>query len=325
MIEIVTEENLISKYQKQFIKQLKIVCNKKIFCKVGFQGGSIPMNIFYSSEFNFWFAEKENYNKYWNAFGFGEEPLENRNVSIHIEINFPYESVNRNIGGAFGHKNKGEVLLLHRGKIGGGRVGVGKQLFFDNFRGDFEIANDEGIDTEFLVIGSLNSKHFPKQVSNFIQEVRRIKNITREETNKFADIKNFKFADEHFGISRVKRGTTTIERTHGIVVNSLASILKDNRYDIGNDRNRDLFIHKHGRIKTLFEVKTSSSTKDLYSAVGQLLIYSIPIKTAIDLYLVLPGKLSKPVEKRLVELGLQTIYYTWNNNEPIFENLDEVL
>jgi hypothetical protein len=324
MIEIVTEEKLISKYQKEFIKQLKTVCTKKVFCNVGFQGGSIATTVFYSSKFDFWFTAKANENRYWNAFGVGE-PIEDRNVSIHVEINFPYESVNRNIGGAFGHNNKGEVLLLHRGKIGGGRIGVGKQLFFDNFRGDFATANDDGIDTEFLVIGSIHSKHFPKQVSNFIAEVHRIKNITTEETNDFSYLENFNYTDEHSGTSRTKRRTITIERTHGIVVNSLASILKDNGLEIGNDRNRDLFIHKRGQIKTLFEIKTSSSTQALYSAVGQLLIYSIPIKTALDLFLVLPDKVTKPVEKRLTELGLKIIYYAWDNNEPTFENLDEIV
>jgi len=57
-------------------------------------------------------------------------------------------------------------------------------------------------------------------------------------------------------------------------------------------RNKDLFIHKKEHVKKLFEIKTSSSTQDLYSAVGQLLIYSIPIKNPVDLILVIPDKLS---------------------------------
>lgn len=325
MIEIVTDSKLITKYQKQFVQRLKTVCDKKIPCSLGFQGDSFTTTVFYSPSFDFWFSAHENDNRYWNAFGIGE-PQEGRSTSINVEINFPFEGVNRNIGGAFGHNLKGEVLLLHRGKIGGGRVGVGKQLFFDNFRGEFETANDDGIDTDFLVIGSINSKHFTQQVSDFIAEVHRIKNLTSDEINDFSDLLNFNYTEEHFGKTEVKRKTTTtIERTHGIIVNSLASILESKGHKIGNDRNRDLFIHKRGQIKNLFEIKTSSSTQDLYSAVGQLLIYSIPIKGNIGLFLVLPDKLSKPVAKRLYELGLQIIYYTWNNNEPTFLNLEEVI
>ena len=324
MIEIVTDGKLITKYQKQFVQRLKTVCNKRISCNLGYQGDSFPTIVFYSPQFNFWFTAQESDNRYWNAFGIGEPP-EGRNTSINVEINFPYEGVNRSIGGAFGH-NKGEVLLLHRGKIGGGRVGISKQLFFDNFRDDPVTANDNGIDTEFFVIGSINSKHFPQQVSNFIAEVHRIKNLTVDKGAEFSDLLKFKYTDEYSGTSKVKRkSTTTIERTHGIVVNSLASILEDNGHKIGNDSNRDLFIHKRGQIRTLFEIKTSSSTQDLYSAVGQLLIYSIPIKGNVDLFLVLPDKLSTPVEKCLGEHGLQIIYYTWENNEPTFLNLDKVL
>ena len=324
MIEIVTDSKLITKYQKQFVQRLKTVCNKNISCNLGFQGDSFTTTVFYSPKSDFWFTAHEIDNRYWNAFGVGE-PLEGRNTSINVEINFPYKGVNRNIGGAFGHNNKGEVLLLHRGKIGGGRIGVGKQLFFDNFRGDFATANDNGMETEFFVIGSIHSKHFPQQVSNFIAEVHRIKNLSTDDPTDFSDLLNFKYTDEHSGTSKVKRKIiTTIERTHGIVVNSLASILEDSGHKIGNDRNRDLFIHKRGQIKTLFEIKTSSSTQDLYSAVGQLLIYSIPIKGAVDLFLVIPDKLSKPVVKRLSELGLQIIYYSWNKNEPTFVNLDKV-
>jgi hypothetical protein len=222
--------------------------------------------------------------------------------------------------------NNEEVLLLNRGKIGGGRVGMGKQLFFENYRGDFATANDDGFYKEFCVIGSINSKHIPQQLSNFIAEVHRIKNLIKDETTDFSDLLNFQYTNEHSGTSIVKRKSATkIERTHGIVVNSLAFSLEKYGHKIGNDRNRDLFIHIRGKIKTLFEIKTSSSTQDLYSAVGQLLIYSIPIKGNVNLFLVLPDKLSKPVVKRLGELGIQILYYTWDNNTPIFKNLNKVI
>jgi len=349
LIDIVTDGKLITKYQRQFIQQLKTTCREKIVCTLGHQGKSDELTVYYSEIFNFWFTSHENDNRYWNGFGFGRpqagrnNSITVRNNSITVEINPPYEGINRNIGGVFGHDKNGEVLVLHRGKIGGGRVGVGKQLFFDNYREEPIIANDDGIENKFCLIGSLSSRHLPRQVGNFVSEVHRIKHLTTQEATDFSDLLNFKYTDEHSGTSKFKRknnttierrkNNTTIERTHGIVVNSLASILENSGHKIGNDRNRDLFIHKRGQIKVLFEIKTSSSTQDLYSAVGQLLIYSIPIKGAVDLFLVLPDKLSKPVAKRLDELGLQIIdelglqiiYYTWDNNEPTFLNLDKLL
>lgn len=325
MIEIVTDGKLITKYQRQFIQQLKTTCREKVVCTLGYQGNSDDLTVYYSEKYDFWFTSHENDNRYWNAFGFGR-PQAGRNDSITVEINPPYEGINRNIGGVLGHDKKGEILVLHRGKIGGGKVGVGKQLFFDNYRDKPIIADDDGIENEFCLIGSLSSRHLPRQVGNFISEVHRIKNLTEEQGTDFSDLLKFKYTDEHSGTSKVKRETTTtIERTHGIVVNSLASILEDSGHKIGNDRNRDLFIHKRGQIKTLFEIKTSSTTQDLYSAVGQLLIYSIPIKGAVDLFLVIPDKLSKLVAKRLLQHGIKLIYYNWNNGLPEFIGLDEIL
>ena len=325
MTEIITDQNLITKYQKLLVKQLKTACTEKIVCILGYQGNSDELTVYYSDKFNFWFTAYENKNRYWNAFGFGR-PQKGRNNSITVEINIPYDGINRNVGGVFGHDKNGEVLVLHRGKIGGGRVGIGKSLFFDNYRDEPITADDDGIENDFCLIGSLISRHLPRQVGNFVSEVHRIKNLTAEETEDFTALNDFSFTDEATGSSKIKRsGTTTIERTHGIVVNLLARVLEDKGYKVAKDRNRDLFIHNRGQIKKLFEIKRSSSTNDLYSAVGQLLIYSIPIKTSVDLILVVPDKLNSTVEKRLAQLGIKILYYDWNNGEPTFNNLDKIL
>jgi hypothetical protein len=325
MISIIKDEILITKYQKLFVKQLKTVYDKKVPCNLGFQGDSFETSVFYSTHHNFWFSPEETKNRYWNAFGIGE-PQSGKGVSINVEINFPYDGINRNIGGAFGLNRNGEVLVLHRGKIGGGRVGIGKNLFFNNFRGEFIEADDDGVVNEFAVIGSLNSKLFPKQISSFIKEVDRIKNFPIDEAPDFSEIQNFCYTAEHLGTSKTKnKGDRTIERVHGIVVNELAKLLEAQGQEVANDCNRDKFIHKRGKIKALFEIKTSSSTQSLYSAVGQLLIYSIPIKGPVNLFLVLPEKLNKKVEKRLHELGLQIIYYCWAEDIPEFEDLEQAL
>lgn len=325
MTEIVTKKKLITKYQKQFIQRLKEICNEKIICILGYQGNSDELTVYYSRKFNFWFTTKKNVNRYWNAFGFGR-PIKGRNNSITVEINIPFEGVNRNIGGVFAYDKKNDILVLHRGKIGGGRVGIGKELFFKNYRDEPINAFDFEFENEFCLIGGLNSKYLPRQVGNFVSEVHRIKNLSEKETSDFSSLNNFSFTDEVTGRRKVKRsGTTVIERTHGIVVNSLAKKLEEKGFFIGKDKNRDLFIHSRGRITKMFEIKRSSSPQALYSAVGQLIIYSIPIRNAVDLILVLPEKLNKTVEKRLHELGMSILYYDWNNSEPIYKNLDVVL
>jgi len=153
-------------------------------------------------------------------------------------------------------------------------------------------------------------------------QVNLIINTSKEETDRLTS-KSFSFNKEHFGKSVVeKKKETLIERTHGIVVNSLANTLKELNYHIGNDSNRDLLIHNgNEEIKSIFEIKTSASTQSIYTAVGQLLIYSISITTIKSLFIVLPDLLKPKIKDKLEELNIKPIYYSWHNDEPKFHNL----
>jgi len=293
---------------------------------VGYPSGRFLDTVKYSPELNIWISVREHDNKYWNGFGIGE-PKEGQNKSLKGEINFAYDGKNKRISGVFAHDDSGRVLALHRGKIGGGKKGVGKKLFTENFRGDFLTAIEEDSETKFCLVGDLNSTYFPIQVATFIKEIQRVKNLSyKATTNEFSELENFNYTAEHFGrIETEKSGKMEIERTHGIVVNELAQELQRRNYLIGNDKNRDLYTHNTKQIDRLFEIKTSCATQNLYAAVGQLIVYSIPIKKPVALFIVIPDQLNSRVLTRLLGIGIKPIYYKWMNSIPIFENLDENL
>lgn len=324
MITIISDEKKIKNLHKMFQRKLDNIFTEKIICCVGFPGGNFRDTVRYSSDLDLWISIQELDTRYWNGFGFGK-PVEGSNITLNGEINFPYEDINRRIAGAFAEES-GNILVLHRGKIGGGKPGVGKNLFMANFRGDKVVAVDGDRETEFCLVGELDSKHLPNQVATFISEIIRIKNIEPAETAIFEELNNYKYTAEHSGQTTVDRNnSTTVNRTHGIVVAALVTELQNRGFKVANDRNRDLFIHSRNKITTLFEVKTSSSTQNLYSAVGQLLIYSIPIKNDVELIIVLPEKLNKIVEKQLEQHGIRPLYYEWLNDNPSFTNLVELL
>jgi hypothetical protein len=326
MIKVIEKEKQVTKCQSAFVKQLKSVCKQKIVCNVGYQGYSETVTAYYSAKYNFWFTYQRNRNRYWNAFGTGE-PLAGKSNSITVEINFPYSGINRSVGGALAENDFGEMLILHRGKIGGGRRGIGKSLFLDQLRGyEFVKVDDGGNESEVCVIGKISSRFLPKQLSDFIANIDRIKNFDLESGRKFSALNHFKFSKEHYGKGKTKRSRdTVVNRVHGIVVNSLARSVEARGLSVGNDRNRDLFAHKRNRITTLFEIKVDSSTQSLYTAVGQLLVYSIPIKSPVRLVLVVPNELTKPVTERLYGLGIQILYYRWEEDEPVFDKIDMLL
>ncbi|MBI3512276.1 MAG: hypothetical protein HY064_16570 [Bacteroidetes bacterium] len=327
MVEIISDSKEIKLLHRQFHKSLDKYLDKEVPIFVGFPAGSFQDTVQYSTDLNFWLTYNETeLNRYWNGFGVGE-PIKDKMNSLTGEINFPKTDIDRRVAGAFGREPNGNILVLHRGKIGGGKPGVGKNLFVGNFRGEFVTAMDGDTENQFCLVGQLNSKLFPRQVADFIFEIRRIKDLGNSgQTNGFSELNNFQFSDEHSGQTISEReGQTVIDRTHGIVVNALARELEKRKYKVGNDRNRDLFIHNDNKIQTLFEIKTSSATQNIYSAVGQLIIYSIPIKNEVQLVTVFPDKLSKTVEKRLDNIGIQQLYYDWTDNEPTFHGLDDIL
>ncbi len=326
MITIITDEKQIQDLHEEFHRKLDRFLRERINCWVGFPGGNFQDTVRYSSNLDIWISVQKLDTRFWNGFGLGR-PTEGSNNSLAGEINFPHKDINRRIAGAFGIEDNGSILVLHRGRIGGGKKGIGKTYFTDNFRGDFITAIDGDRETEFCLVGELNSKHFPRQVASFINEIYRVKNLDDGETAAdFSDLSDFIYTDEHSGQSVTERNDPVVrERTHGLVVNALAQELRNRNIKIGNDRNRDLFIHSKGKIATLFEIKTNSSTQSLYSAVGQLLLYSIPIGKEVRLIAVLPDKLSKSVIKRFHSLGIDILYYEWSNDEPTFINLDEQL
>ncbi|RZK47998.1 MAG: hypothetical protein EOO99_11720 [Pedobacter sp.] len=324
MIQIITEKKLIDKYQSQLVRQLKTTCIEKISCSLGHRGTeSVPTTVFYSPELNFCFTAHDHINRYWNAFSLGK-PQAGKSYPITAEINPPYEGINRTISGAFGKTSDGEILLLHRGNIGGSKVGVGKKLFFENYRDNSVLVKDGETENPFFIIGSIYSEIFPQQVLNFVKEVNRIKNLVN--SNNISPIGNYTFAHEKFGENTLQNNKKiTINRIHGIVVNKLATELKNRGHKVGNDSCRDLYVHKNGEIIKLFEIKSNSSTQSLYSAVGQLLIYSIPIKKAVSLIIVVPDQLKKDVVQKLRRLGIEVLYYEWRENQPIFKELESFL
>lgn len=326
MINIVTNKIQIQSLHRQFHKKLNQYFTEKIFCRVGYPGGSFEDNVYYSSDLNLWIGTINLDNRFWNGFGHGR-PIDWNSNSISGEINFSINGLNRRIAGAFGQDDNGNIFVLHRGRIGGGKPGIGKNYFKEKYRGEVITAIDDDRETEFCLVGELNSSHFPQQVATFINEIHRVKNLENQNITKdFNELIDFNYIDEHTGTIVTERNEPlVIERTHGLVVNALARLLESRGLQIGNDRNRDLFIHNGKQIQTLFEIKTSSSTQCLYASIGQLLLYSIPIPNPVKLIAVLPEKLNQAVKKRFSSLDIDILYFEWNNDKINFIDIENIL
>ena len=148
---------------------------------VGFQGRRLdPQKVFANNRI--WFAHESLKNagvpRYWNALGSGSPALRRSN-HITVEVNPAIHGVDRRVAGLFALDDKtGHTVLLHRGRIGGGRKGIGKTSFMQGYSGTqvkfFDPSHDDGEESAILV-ADLESSEFLTQLEAFVDAVRRFK------------------------------------------------------------------------------------------------------------------------------------------------------
>ena len=181
MLTAITNSSEISRYQQEFEQYLHRKLARQMPLEIGHLGASYEVQI--HTDGDLWYtgrlAGHPEPNRYWNAFGLlsSDHPS-----NIILEINFPLQGINRRIAGVFVRDTTtDEVLLLHRGGIGGGRQGVGKRAFLSWYKQvspgrllDFY----EGIRAadKCILIGRLTDDELLGGIYGLVQNVRSFKN-----------------------------------------------------------------------------------------------------------------------------------------------------
>lgn len=326
MATVITSRTEVDQAHQQFHETLNRFFTEQIPCRVGYPSGSFEDDVHYSPSLNIWVSVRSYDSRHWNGFGIGR-PVARRSNTVRSEINFPYEAIDRKINGVFAREDNGSILILHRGRLGG-NTGIRKQFVIGNYRGDFVTAQDGNRATEFLLAGELASPNLPHQIATFANEVDRIKNLyTSGPNDEFTFLNDFRFTEEAAGRTTVPGlGPRVIDRRHGIIVTALSNELRDHHFlQTANTRNIDLFIHRGRIIDLVFEIKKEMNTQSLATALGQLLLYTIPIRNKVRLVVVMPDRLSRQVARRFADYNIIPLYFDWNDGNPIFENLPALL
>jgi hypothetical protein len=178
MYTIVEKEKEIQEYQGKFNKILKF--NTKIFQnrKVGHLGGASCCDLYWSSDFEFWFASTEKTEKgdrFLNWFGF-KNPEDNNDLSVNVEI-----SISRHDSRTAGKfiNSAGKIFIAHNGDFRKKRKSL-KDIFFEHYKNSHNggIINING--ENLVIIDELpkdESKYnlFQNNICDFIKEAYRIK------------------------------------------------------------------------------------------------------------------------------------------------------
>jgi|JI10StandDraft_1071094.scaffolds.fasta_scaffold610649_1 5-methylcytosine-specific restriction enzyme A len=167
--EISAAQNLL---QQRLFEQLPQRDNTYV---IGYQGGNIEASDLHADH-RIWFLSSKSGERYWNAFGLADRLNISTSNSITVEINSPFSGENGRVAGLFARGDDGSLYLLHRGKIGGGKSGIGKQAFLEWSNLTLtSVQTPDGRTFEAILIGKLDSRSLSKDVARFVYAVANFK------------------------------------------------------------------------------------------------------------------------------------------------------
>jgi hypothetical protein len=258
--------------------------------------------------------------RYWNAFGLKVKP--NISNSIVVEINIPISGINRSVGALFAkHEDSGDVFLVHRGKIGGGKPGIGKSRFVKWYNGRKAVVVEDGRKPdEVFLITALNDPHLVANVTYFVTKVDEFKTLASESpsdlkayTNDQAQVEKWTFSAEPTGRKRVS--SHVAECSHGRIVAALKKDLESLRQWEGarfvNTQQLDLVVIRADHsVAHIYEIKTDFDIQSVYVGIGQLLFHSL-LHPECGKTLVLPLLNAKSNARlsSLSRLGIEILQY----------------
>jgi hypothetical protein len=254
---------------------------------VGHPGGAAKVALFSSGAGTLWCGfhrdTESPISRYWNPFGIFEP--DHSTQTITAELNIPIDTNNELVAGFFAKDTDSRLIyLMHTGRIGGGRKGIGKSAFlaWSKLR-PVPVFQSDGGQRMGIVIGPIKRDVIVERVSKFVDTVSKFKALAasggldtpdfRQELEEYE-----RFSPEFSGRKKGhKGGTFDYICYHGDIVNALYRFREANK---GTDEKvlstqlMDLYVKRRSEISEIYEVKTGAERQALYTALGQLIVHS---------------------------------------------------
>ena len=276
--------------QAQMERTITAALGYKGELNVGFPAGNFDRAVYTGGVEGLWAAfsppeQEDSTKRYWNGFGVFREGAGAQNITV--EINIALHVNTARVAGYFAQEPvSGAIYLMHSGKIGGGRPGVGKSAFLAWSKSELvATADGEGEVRGGIVIGRIDDPDLAGRIWRFVQLVAAFKEAAVAgalETEEFqAKVQAYdRYRKEFSGRKRGVRTAGAIDYLsyHGDVVQALYDerlARRTNGEEISNTGLIDLCVRERGRLIELYEVKTSTERQVLYTAIGQLLTHGV--------------------------------------------------
>ncbi|PKN51673.1 MAG: hypothetical protein CVU55_10555 [Deltaproteobacteria bacterium HGW-Deltaproteobacteria-13] len=327
MLKVITAQPAIKKYAGQFNKKFKPFVDEEIKVKLGHQGAGFPAKVSWSKKLGVWkFSRAVKEVRYWNAFGV-EKPGPPGVLSIASEINFPWAQIDRKTGGAFAEDAWGNIFVIHRGKIGGGKKGIGKSLFEHNYRGVWSFMEDGDSISQVAVIGDLKSERFALQAAQFVKKIEMLKSAVATSTQTEINFSEITFREDLIGSTTPSPEDEIVSACdRELVISELAAMLQKQKIKIGNDTESELFTVNvsENRISHIFEVLTDTKENSLFAAVGKLLMQTSDAALKPHPVLVMPKDTRNHYADELQRNNISVIGFQWQEEKAVFSGLEKI-
>jgi hypothetical protein len=328
MLKVIEDESSIRRNQRLFARALRTLAEETIPVKLGHPGASEKAKVAWSEALGIWsFSRKIAGTRYWNAFGVGR-PEGGAGIAITCEINFPLCGIDRRTGGAFAQDRAGHVFVVHRGKLGGGRKGIGKSLFENSYRGVWEVMEDGGQESPVALIGVLHSPRFARQITQFVRKIARMKESAAARSSQAElTFDEFSLREELIGARyRDDQQETGAECDRGLIVRDLADALRESGLRTGNDPHRDLMaMDREGRIRAVFQIRTEMTLAGIHAGVAELLLGGLGLPGSPLFILTLPRVPESALREQLKRLNIAILTFDWRGERAVFPGIGEFL
>jgi hypothetical protein len=331
-------KQLSDQLTKRIQKQLKFPMTKV----VGYPSGHAEVQVNFGSrrgqDVPWWSSQlSENGDAYINLIGRGD-PESNAFLMIVLQFNVPVKEFGRRHGGAFVQDiESGATVLAHRGIVTRGMSRVRKDALLQETTATITLVETSQGATPLLLVASLDSPQLVEDITDFAEEIRRaadaVKTYEAEEAaieaksgartlSQSIDGHLGSYFDEFCGKRKLpRREAVIVEVRHGRVVQRLRTKLEDAGTAL-KSQYVDLAIRKRDTV-LLFEVKTSVSPTDFYTAIGQLYLHSLVVKeqfprVKVRKILVIPESPNPHLRKRMEKgLGIELLTFHWKGDVDI--------
>ena len=328
MLKVIEDEKLIAKYVRQFAKSFKPFMDERIKVKLGHQGASFGVKVSWSKKLGIWiFSQATKDVRYWNAFGIGKPPASGH-LAITAEINFPWEGIDRKTGAAFAQDEWNRIYAIHRGKIGGGKKGLGKSLFEENYRGLWARMEDGGSLTQVAIIGALHSSRFALQTAQFVRKIEKLKSKASLSSQTLLNFSEVSFHEELVGSPPAPHidDNDFYACDHDLIVSHLAALLHRWKFKVGNGTNSELFLMSPAsdRISHVLAVSADSDEKSVLSVAAKLLLLQSAEADHPSVILLMPeDKINRYVEQ-MERIHIEVLGYRLEGERIIFPDFGKI-